>query len=65
MRKVQYFVEFGDGSDWTLSKYLTHANRTFNNLIKVKEKVETSTVFFSYSKSSDFFCFFLFQKKKD
>jgi len=22
--------EFGDGSEWTLSKYLTHANRTFN-----------------------------------
>ena len=22
--------EFGDGSEWTLSKCLTHANRTFN-----------------------------------
>lgn len=22
------FFEFDDGSDWTLSKYLTHANRT-------------------------------------
>ena len=25
-------VEFGDGSDWTLSKYLTHANRTLKTL---------------------------------
>ena len=26
----KYMGEFGDGSDWTLSKCLTHANRTFN-----------------------------------
>ena len=27
---IKYIDEFGDGSEWTLSKYLTHANRTFN-----------------------------------
>ena len=30
--KIKKINEFGDGSDWTLSKYLTHANRTFNLL---------------------------------
>ena len=35
--KLKNIDEFGDGSDWTLSKCLTHANRTFNlmnNFIK-------------------------------
>nr|YP_009992179.1 hypothetical protein JR157_mgp06 [Trichoderma lixii]QNN85688.1 hypothetical protein [Trichoderma lixii]UBK11673.1 hypothetical protein [Trichoderma harzianum] len=26
---IKLIVEFGDGSDWMLSKCLTHANRTF------------------------------------
>ena len=28
----KYIVEFDDGSDWTLSKCLTHANRTSNSI---------------------------------
>jgi len=28
-QKKKVKVEFGDGSDWMLSKCLTHANRTF------------------------------------
>ena len=39
---IKNMGEFGDGSDWTLSKCLTHANRTFNlmnNLIKSGEQV--------------------------
>jgi hypothetical protein len=28
IKKKLYNIEFDDGSDWTLSKCLTHANRT-------------------------------------
>ena len=28
LMKLDFFIEFDDGSDWTLSKGLTHANRT-------------------------------------
>ena len=29
------YKEFDDGSNWTLSKYLTHANRTTNYLLNI------------------------------
>ena len=42
-KKSKYIIEFDDGSEWTLSKCLTHANRTSNfinfNLVRSGVKV--------------------------
>lgn len=36
IKNKKFFFEFDDGSDWTLSKYLTHANRTTLFIFYVK-----------------------------
>lgn len=45
---IKNLVEFGDSSDWTLSKCLTHANRTFN--LRIKSGVQVSIRFLAHLK---------------
>ena len=44
------YIEFDDGSDWTLSKCLTHANRTSNFIRNnlVRSGVQVSKRYYGY-----------------
>ena len=48
------FFEFDDGSEWTLFKCLTHANRTSNLIYKlmyfIRSGVQVSKIYFGYLK---------------